>query len=162
MMSLLLPLTLSVLTVYIFVIPFNFMEPYENRDVLIVYNLMLFAIMGLLLGATPIKSVDLSPNLQKWLRRGIIAVAILAELVSLYALSATVFRTIDGGMTINRLTIIGWNSINISILFWLLITQFKAGREKWIASMQKVFSLATNAYLVWALFLVFIIPIIFG
>jgi hypothetical protein len=161
MMRLLLPLTLGVLAIYIFVIPFNFLAPYENRDVLIVYNLMLFAIMGLLLGVTPIRGDDLSPQLQKWLRMGIIAVAILAEVVSLYALSATVYRTIGGGLTINRLTIIGWNTINISILFGLIYKQFKDGREQWIASLKSVFSLATNAYLVWALFLVIIIPLLF-
>jgi hypothetical protein len=161
MMRLLLPLTLGVLVIYIFVIPFNFLQPYENRDVLIVYNLMLFAIMGLLLGATPIRGDDLSSQLQKWLRNGIIAVAVLAELVSLYALSATVYRTIEGGLTINRLTIIGWNSINIGILFWLIFRQFKDAREKWIDSLQMVFSLATNVYLVWTLLLVIAIPWLF-
>jgi hypothetical protein len=161
MMRLLLPLSLGVPAIYIFVIPFNFLAPFENRDVLIVYNLMLFAIMGLLLGATPIRGDDLSPHLQKWLRMGIIAVAILAEVVSLYAISATIYRTIEGGLTINRLTIIGWNAINISILFGLIYRQFKDGREQWIASLNSVFSLATNAYLVWGLFLVIIIPLLF-
>lgn len=161
MMRLLLPLTLVVLAIYIVVIPFNFFEPYKNRDALIVYNLMLFAIMGLLLGVTPIRGKDISPQLQKWLRVGIITVAILAELVSIYALSATVYRTFEGYLTINRLTIIGWNSINISILFWLIYKQFKDGHKKWIESMQSLFSLATNAYMVWGLFIVIIIPLLF-
>ncbi len=161
MMRLLLPLTLGVLAIYILVIPFNFLAPYESRDVLIVYNLMLFAIMGLLLGVTPMDADELSPQLQKWLRTGIIAVAILSELVSLYAISATIYRSIEGGLTINRLTIIGWNIINISILFWLIYRQFKDGQEQWVASLKSVFSQATNAYLVWTLFLVIIIPWVF-
>jgi hypothetical protein len=161
MTRLLLPLTLGVLAIYILVIPFNFLAPYESRDVLIVYNLMLFAIMGLLLGVTPMDADELSPQLQKWLRTGIIAVAILSELVSLYAISATIYRSIEGGLTINRLTIIGWNIINISILFWLIYRQFKDGQEQWVASLKSVFSQATNAYLVWTLFLVIIIPWVF-
>ncbi len=161
MMRLLLPLTLGVLAIYLFVIPFNFLEPFRNRDVLIVYNLMLFAIMGLLLGATPIRADDLSPQVQKWLRLGIITVAVLAEIVSVYALSATVYRTIQGVITINRLTIIGWNTINISILFWLIYQQFKAGSQKWVESLQAVFSRATNAYLVWGIFIVIVIPLLF-
>jgi len=161
MMRLLLPLTLGVLVIYIFVIPFKFLEPFENRDVLIIYNLMLFAIMGLLVGVTPVRGGDLSPQLQKWLRNGAIAVAILAVLVSLYALSATVYRTVDGGMTMNRLTIIGWNSINIIILIGLIFKQFKDGRERWISSMQSIFSLGTNAYLLWAAFLLLAIPWLF-
>jgi hypothetical protein len=161
MMRLLLPLTLVVLVVYLFVIPFKFMEPFKNREVLIVYNLMLFAIMGLLLGATPIHSNDLSRVLKKWLRIGIILVASLTVLISLYALSATVYRTIEGGWTINRLTIIGWNFINISILSWMIFTQIKIESDKWIESMQSVFSLATTAYLVWGLMLIIFVPILF-
>jgi hypothetical protein len=161
MMRLLLPLTLGVLAIYLVVIPFNFLQPYENRELLIVYNLMLFAIMGLLLGVTPIIGDDLSPQLQRWLRRGIITVAALAVLVSLYALSATVYRTIGGGITINRLAILGWNAINISILLALIYVQFKGRPEQWIYSLKSVFSLGTNAYLVWGLFLVLVLPLLF-
>lgn len=161
MMRLLLPLTLGVLVVYIFVIPFNFWEPFENRDVLIVYNLMLFAIMGLLLGATPFQNSDLSLKMQKWLRTGILAVAILAVLVSIYALSATVYRTIDGGITMNRLTILGWNGINITILIGLIYKQWKDGREQWVPAIQTVFNLGTNAYVLWTAFLLLAVPWLF-
>jgi len=161
LMRLLLPLTLVVLIIYLFVIPFNFMEPFRNREVLIVYNVMLFAIMGLLMGATPVKAEDLSPKHQAVLRAGILAVAILAILVSVYALSATVYRTVLGGITMNRLTIIGWNSINIGILSLLVYKQFRKGPAEWVSSLQSVFSLGTNGYLVWTLFLILAIPFLF-
>ena len=161
MMRLLLPLTLAVLVVYVFVIPFNFMEPFKQREVLIVYNLMLFGIMGLLLGATPIRPKELSPEMQKWLRSGILAVAILAALISIYAMSATVYRTVQWGITVNRLTVIGWNTINIGILAGLIIKQFKAGAEKWVESLQQVFSFGTNFYFAWGLFLIVAMPLIF-
>jgi multisubunit Na+/H+ antiporter MnhF subunit len=161
MMRLLLPLTLVVLVIYILVIPFNFFAPFENRDLLIVYNLMLFAIVGLLMGATPIKGDDLSADLQKLLRSGIIVVAGLAVLVSVYALSAVVYRTVQGALTPNRLTVIGWNSINIGILLVLIVMQIRTGREGWIRALQAVFSRATNAYLAWGLFLLIAIPILF-
>lgn len=161
LMRLLLPLTLVVLVIYVFVIPFNFMEPFKQREVLIVYNLMLFGIMGLLLGATPIRPDDLSEKMHTWLRYGILAVAILGTLVSIYAMSATVFRTLEWGITVNRLTVIGWNAINIGILVGLIVKQFKNGAEKWIESLQQVFSFGTNFYVAWGLFLVLAIPLIF-
>jgi hypothetical protein len=161
MMRLLMPLTLVVLAIYIVVIPFNFLEPFKNRDVLIVYNLMLFAILGLLMGATPIRAANLSPFMNKWLRSSIITVAALVVLVSVYALSATVFRTIEGGWTFNRLTIIGWNSINIGILAALLYKQLRVSRGQWVTALQSVFSLATNAYVAWSLFLMIIGPLLF-
>ncbi len=161
MMRLLLPLTLGVLLIYVLVIPFYFTEPYENRDVLIVYNLMLFAILGLLLGATPIRGDDLPPRLQRWLRASIIAVAVLAVLISLYAFSATLYRTFDGGLTLNRVVILGWNLLNIGILVWLVYRQFKNGRDKWVESLQNVFSQATTPYMIWGLVLLVVIPLLF-
>ena len=161
MMRLLLPLTLLVLVIYIGFIPFNFMAPFLARDVLIVYNLMLFAIMGLLVGVTPLTTGDLSPRLQTALRRGILAVAILAILVSVYALSAVVYRTVLGGITLNRTAIIGWNSINIGILIALVYTQLRHGTDQWAARLQAVFGKAATIYLIWALILVIAVPLVF-
>lgn len=161
LMRLLMPLTLLVLVIYLFVIPLNFMEPFRKREVLIVYNVMLFAVMGLLIGATPVRAADLSEKQQSALRTGMLAVAVLATLVSLYALSATVYRTILGGMTMNRLTVIGWNSINIGILVLLVYKQLRDGRVQWIRSLQSAFSLGTVGYIAWALFLTLAIPLLF-
>jgi hypothetical protein len=161
MMRLLLPLALVVLVIYICLIPFNFMQPFSNRDVLIVYNVMAFAILGLLIGVTPIRTEGISPRVQSALRNGILVLAILAALVSLYALSAVIYRTVFGGITINRTAIIGWNIINIALLILLVVKQFKAGRQAWVESLRWTFSIGTNAYLVWALFLIIAIPLIF-
>jgi hypothetical protein len=160
-MRLLLPLTLLVLLIYIFVIPFNFMAPFQSRDLLIIYNVMQFAIVGLLIGAAPIKLDDLSQKFQVWLRRGILAVVILASLISLYALSAVVYRTVLGGLTLNRLTIIGWNVINIGILLALAVSQLRKGLAEWNIHMQNIFSRATTAYLVWTVLLILVLPLIF-
>ena len=160
LMRLLLPLTLIVLVIYVLVIPFNFMAPFENRDVLIVYNAMLFAIVGLLVGTTPIKGDDLSPDLQRVMRNGIIAVAGLAVLVSIYALAAVVDRTLEGELTLNRLTVIGWNGINIGILVTLIVTQLRTDLDGWIETLQSVFSRATVAYLAWSIFLLVAPPIL--
>jgi len=158
---LLLPLTLLVLVIYIFVIPFNFIAPFQNRNLLIIYNVMQFAIIGLLIGATPLKVDELSPIFQAWLRRGIIAVSILALLISLYALSAVVYRTVMDGITLNRTTIIGWNLINIVILVSIFVTQLRKGLLGWHERLQNVFSKATTAYLIWSVLLIVLLPLIF-
>jgi hypothetical protein len=158
---LLLPLTLLVLVIYIFVIPFNFMAPFQNRNLLIIYNVMQFAIIGLLIGATPIKVDELSQKIQTWLRRGIIAVAILALLISLYALSAVIYRTALDGITLNRTAIIGWNIINIFILIALIVTPWRKSFFGWHERLQNVFSKATTAYLIWSVLLIVLLPLIF-
>ncbi len=158
---LLLPLTLIVLVVYLLAIPFNFSQPFYSRDVLIAYNAGLFAVMALLVGVTPVHEQDLEHKYHKLLRAGILAVAILAVLISAYALSATVYRTAFLGFTVNRVTIIGWNTINIGILAALIFRQLKDGAAAWIGSAQVVFSGATVAYTVWTLFLIVAIPLLF-
>ncbi|HAJ38616.1 MAG TPA: hypothetical protein DCL15_23360 [Chloroflexi bacterium] len=161
LMRVLLPLTLGVLIVYLGFIPFRFWEPFQNRDVLIIYNAMLFAVIALLVGATPIQPAMLSPALSAWLRRGLIAVALLAVVISLYALAAIVYRTWEGGVTLNRLTIIGWNVINIGILALLLMRQRRADDHAWAQAMHAAFGAGMPIYVAWALFVVLALPWIF-
>jgi hypothetical protein len=162
LMRLLLPLTLLVLVVYLCFIPFNFMGPFRQRELLIVYNVMLFAVMVLLVGATPVRASDLPARYHSRLRMAILAVAGLSVVISLYALAAVVYRTWLGGFTPNRLTVIGWNTINIGLLIALLYRQWRDGRPEWIDSLQRVVSIALVIYGGWALFLVLAIPFLFG
>jgi hypothetical protein len=161
LMRLLLPLTLLVLIVYLCFIPFNFMGPFRNRELLIVYNVMLFAVMGLLVGATPVRENDLAEHTQDWLRRAILAVAALSVVISLYALAAVVTRTWLDGFTANRVTVIGWNTINIGLLLTLLYRQWRDGRAAWVSSFQSVVSAGLVVYAVWTLALALAIPFLF-
>jgi hypothetical protein len=85
-------------------------------------------------------------------------VTVLVILVSLYALSATVYRTVNDMLTVNRLTIIGWNIVNIAILVVLVYKQLRHGREAWVDSLYATFNYACVAYTAWALFLVLALP----
>jgi hypothetical protein len=161
MMRIMLPLTILVLIIYIFVIPFNFIAPFQNRNLLIVYNVMQFAIIGLLISTTPLKVDELSQKLQVWLRRGIIAVAVLALLISLYALSAVVYRTVLDHLTVNRTAIIGWNIINVIILGALIVSQLRKGFDDWHKRLQNVFGKAAGAYLIWSVLLLLLLPLLF-
>jgi hypothetical protein len=161
LMRVFLPLSLLVLVAYVCVIPFHFMEPFRNREILIVYNVMLFAVMGLLAGATPMSAEGLSTRQQGTLRAGILALAGLAALVSLYALSAIVYRTVLGGLTMNRLTVIGWNSLNIGLLLSLIARQVQRGRTGWLPALHSIFSTGTMGYAIWTLCVILTIPVIF-
>jgi len=87
-------------------------------------------------------------------------VAALATIVSIYALSATVYRTALGGITINRLTVIGWNLINIGLLV-LLSVRALAQRETWVSAVQSTFTQGALAYVAWTLFLIIATPWLF-
>ncbi len=78
LMRVLFPLTLVVLAVYVVLIPLHFRAAFENRDVLIVYNGMLFAVLALLVGATPVPDAEPTGRTKVWLRRLMVAIALLA------------------------------------------------------------------------------------
>jgi hypothetical protein len=162
LMRILLPLTLVVLVVYLAFIPFNFRAPFDNRDVLIVYNGMLFAVVALLVGATPVSGAELPPRLARWLRLGLIAVAVMAVIVAVYALAAIVYRTALDRLTPNRLTFIGWNVINIGLLLLVLLYQARVKAGRWLQSLFRAYSAGTLAYTVWTVAMIFALPWLFG
>ncbi len=151
LMRLLLPLAVAVLVIYLGFIPFNWRQPFENRDVLMAFSGLLFAVVALLIGATPVQGAELGERGQTWLRRGVIALAGLTLLVGLYALAAILYRTANGRLTPNRLLFIGWNVVNIAILAALLIGQMRAGRVRWLEAMHRTFAAGIVLYLAWSL-----------
>lgn len=149
------------LVVYIGFIPFRFTEPFHNRETLIAYNFMLFAVIALLLGIVPRPGEMLSYKSMGWLRRGAMFLAILAELISLYALSAIIFRTFYDGFTPNRISVIGWNFINIALLGLLLYRQWRGGDESWAMESRRTFAQASWPYIIWSLLLLLSLPWLF-
>lgn len=164
LMRLLMPLALLVLVIFGYFIlqPDNFWIPFNDRDALITYNALLFAIVFLLIGAVPVGPDDLPARTQALLRHGFIAVASLTVLVSLYAMSATVYRTYLGTITMNRLTVMGWNVINIGLLLLLVYRLVRHGQNDWIRAAQKTFSQGMIPYIAWGLIVILSVPFIFG
>jgi hypothetical protein len=155
-----LPLTLLVLAVYVIAIPFRFMEPFRNRDTLIIFNAMLFAVIALIVIATPLRPGSVAPRHELLLRRGIVSVAVLALLVSLYAMAAVLYRASQGGLTMNRLTVIGWNALNIATLAWLVALQARVRGDAWIEACHRAFRAALAGYALWTGFVLAGIPLI--
>ena len=154
----LLAITLPVLFVYSALIPANFMEAFNNREVLITYNIMLFAIMLLLVVCTPVTTNSKQTTMHKVLRFSIIAVAILTVMIGFYALTAVIYRVMMFGLTINRIAVMGWNAINITLMCIVLIRQARYEKDEWITALQSTFSDGILPYIVWALFVVAISP----
>jgi hypothetical protein len=123
---------------------------------------MLFAVVVLLVGATPVSLADISPRLAGWLRSGIIAVAALALIVSLYALAAILYRTALDRLTPNRLAFIGWNVVNIALLVLVLVLQARAKAGRWVEGLHRAYSVGTVAYAAWTLLVILAIPWLFG
>ena len=153
-----LPLTLLVLLLVAVILPARFAVLSENRGTLLIFNAMLFAVMLLIVGATPLRPDDLAPRAGQWLRRGIAAVALAAVVVGAYALAAVLSRTAQGGLTPNRLTVIGWNVVNLVTLLLLLLRQLRAGREGWVRALHTAFGEGLALYALWSAFVLVALP----
>jgi hypothetical protein len=160
-MWLLLPLSLVVGAIYLAAIPFNFMGPFRSRDLLIVYNALLFAVLALVVGATPVHEASLPARLRIPLRTGILMLAAMAIVVSVYALSATVYRTLQGALTPNRLTVIGWNVVNVVILALMAYRMVRGGADRWMEAVHSAIGQGAMAYIGWTAFLVLALPLWF-
>ncbi len=161
LLRLLLPLAVVVLVVFITFIPANFRQPFENRDVLIAFNAMLFAVVALLVGVVPLAQGDLNARLWTWLWRGILALTGLALLVGIYALAAIVYRTLEDRLTPNRLAFIGWNVINIGVLLWLLVLQGRSEPTARLRALHRTLAGAMLPYALWALLTLLALPWLF-
>lgn len=150
-----------VLLVFLAFIPANFSAPLESREVLIAFNAMLFAVIGLLMGATPREAGELGPGARLWLRRGLLTLAALALAVGIYALVAIASRTLGDRLTPNRLTFIGWNVINSALLAWLLYTQWRAEREDWLPAFHSALGDGMIPYAAWVAFTLLALPWLF-
>jgi hypothetical protein len=153
-----LPLTLLVLLLVVAILPTRFGVLSENRGTLLIFNAMLFAVMLLIVGATPLRSAELAPVAGSWLRRGIVTLAFLATVIGAYALVAVLSRTAQGGFTPNRLTVIGWNVVNLVTLLLLLVRQLRAGREGWVRALHVTFSQGLALYALWSAFVLVALP----
>jgi len=162
LLRLLLPLAVLVLTIFVFFIPANFWRPFENREVLIAFNALLFAVIALLVGVVPLAHGDLNERLWHWLWRGLLALTVLSLLVGIYALAAILYRTLLDRLTPNRLTFVGWNVINIGVLFWLLVLQGRAKGAARVYALQRTLAGAMVPYAVWALLTLLGLPWLFS
>jgi hypothetical protein len=156
-----LPLALLILVAFLLALPFNFFAAYDSRETLIVFNVLLFVIVGLVVGIIPLAASEFSPTYQKWLRVGTGALAAQVILVSVYALSAILYRTAQDQLTMNRLTVIGWNCINIALLGMLLARVLRPGERFWGEAVQAIFRPGAYAYLTWGSFLLIALPLLF-
>jgi hypothetical protein len=154
-----LPFTLMVLVIYVALIPFHFFEPFNNRNLLINYNVVLIAVIALII-LNCLSFIDLPKKYQPFFHVGLIVIAILGLIIDLYAFSATLTRTIHSFLTPNRLAVLGWDILNALVFFNYLWTVLRSFKPK-TSLLDQIFSRAFTWYALWAVFLILGLPFFF-
>jgi hypothetical protein len=154
------PLFLITILVFLSLIVLKIKNPFEDREFLIVINILLFIIMSL----TTFVLLDRKSHTP----RNIMDIIVMALLVSCFfvdmiTIVSVFFRLAKEGLTPNRIALIGINLILLVNLIGLLVyfTGWLAKRFEfqrtinWIGSFLPV-------YLGWSVFMVFVFPWLFG
>lgn len=153
------PVVLVMLVVYLGAIIFSGKDPYNDREFLLMFNLLLIGVLGLISFSVAESSVKENYTSGIWI---LLLLATVTIIVNGIALSAILFRISEWGITPNRLAVLG---SNILILVHLLMVTWKlygtvkkksalSGVGRWIVKYIPI-------YFIWAVVVVFIFPLVF-
>jgi hypothetical protein len=154
------PLVLVMLVVYMFAIVFSGKDPYNDREFLLLFNLLLIGVMALIFF-----SVAERVNRQKnkfgiWI---LLLLAIVTTLVNLIALSAIIYRISEWGISPNRIAVLGANVLMLIHIMIVITTLYKTiwGKNE-LSDVGRSIVQYIPVYFIWSLLVVFILPLAFG
>lgn len=124
------PLVLLTLVVYLLAVIGTGKDPYNDRDFLLIFNMLLIGVMAIILFSIAETSKNSESKIGTWLLFGL---AIVTVIVNGIALSAILFRISEWGITPNRLAVLGGNILiltNLLIVTYRLFKTIKDSNEK--------------------------------
>jgi hypothetical protein len=131
-----------------------------ERDMLIVFDLLLVVVLGLLLYAVSARDPLSRPDVFDVMQVVLVVSALLANAVALWAIAD---RITEFGFSPNRVAVLGVNVILLVNLVWsaALYVRFMTGRGTF-ASLEKWQTDYLPVYAVWAAIVVIVFPPLFG
>ena len=154
------PLVLITLIIYLIAIAYSGKDPYNDRNFLLIFNVMLIGVMAIIVFSVSEASII---RKQKFNEIVLLILSIVTLLIDLIVLSAIFYRLGTFGVSPNRIAIFGSNILIFVNLILITIDLFRINFKK--AEIQKVeltISKYIPVYMFWALIVVFGFPLIFG
>jgi hypothetical protein len=154
------PLVLITLVIYLIAIPISGKDPYNDRNFLMIFNIMLLGVMALIVFSVSETSRNMK---QKFNELVLFLLAIVTLIINLIALSAIFYRLGEFGLTPNRLAILVSNILIFVNLILITIDLFKINfKNAKLEIVEFTISKYLPVYLIWVLIVVFAFPVIFG
>jgi uncharacterized membrane protein len=154
------PLVLITLVIYLIAIPISGKDPYNDRNFLMIFNIMLLGVMAIIVFSVSKASGSIK---HKFSELVLFILSIVTLIINLIALSAIFYRLGEFGLTPNRLAVLGSNIMIFINLILITIDLFKINFKK--AEPEKVeltISKYLPVYVIWVLIVVFGFPLFFG
>ncbi len=154
------PLVLTLLFIYLGAILLTGKDPYNDREFLLIFNLLLIGVMALIFFSVAEHFQQKPTKSNRWI---LFLLASITILVNAIALSAIIFRISEWGITPNRLAVLGSNVLMLVHLVLVAQKLYKTAFESSeLGSVGKVIARYIPIYLIWAALVVFLFPVIFG
>jgi len=153
------PLVFINLLIYLTAVIYTGKYPYNDRNLLLVFNVLLIGVMALILFSVAEVGKNNKGLFTLYILFGL---SILTIIINSIALSAISFRILQYGMTPNRIAVLGGN---ILIFIHLLMVSFKLYKS--VRNKAKLEEVETSIaqflpiYSIWTAIIVFILPFIF-
>jgi hypothetical protein len=158
--SLFSPLVLLLVAVYLGVIFYSGKNPYTDREFLLLFNALLVGVLALIFF-----SIAGLSSLRKnhWEIIVLTLLSLLSILVNIVALSAILFRLAEWGTTPNRIAVLGGNGLILLHLAGVAkaLIGILRGRKD-LDAVRKAMQSYLPVYLVWAVLVSLLFPILFG
>jgi hypothetical protein len=154
------PLVLLTLTVFLITFFVTGKDPYNDREFLLIFNLMLLGVMGIIIFSVSETSVIQN---QKFNAAILFVLSIVTIIIDLIALSAIFYRLGEYGITPNRLAVLVSNILVLINLVLIMADLFRVNfKKKEFNLVEMTLAKFMPVYLVWILIVVFGFPLIFG
>jgi hypothetical protein len=153
------PLVLVMLVVYLVAMVYSGKDPYNDREFLLIFNLLLIGVMALILFSV----AETSKTGNKTGILLLFMLSVVTIIVNGIALSAIVFRITEWGITPNRLAVLGSNVlilINLMMVTYSLFRSLKESQE--LESVENRIAWFLPVYSAWTVIVIFVFPVAFG
>jgi hypothetical protein len=154
------PLVLIMLVIYLGAIVYAGKDPYNDREFLMLFNMLLIGVMALIFFSVAESSKDEKSGPGIWI---LVLLSLVTIVVNGVALSAIAFRISEWGITPNRMAVLG---VNILMLIHLLLVAKKLIET--VLKNEKIDQVGLTlvnylpVYFLWTAIVVFLFPVIFG
>lgn len=154
------PLVLITLSIYLVSILVTGKDPYNDRDFLIVFNLLLLGVMAITVFSVIETAVQ---NKQRFNLSVLLALSVITLIVNAIALSAILYRLNEYGFSPNRVAVLGSNVLIFMHLILIMIDLFRVNfHKKPINRVENTIARYLPVYAFWTAFVVFVLPWLFG
>jgi hypothetical protein len=154
------PIVLVILVIYLGAIFYSGKDPYNDRDFLLLFNVLLIGVMALIFFSAAEAGKTEKSKAEKYILFMLSAITIIVNGI---ALSAILFRISEMGLTPNRLAVLG---TNILILVNLILVTVKLygvlAQKRVIATVGSQIAVFLPIYTLWTIFITFILPFLFN